>query len=178
MVQVKSTGRKDALRLELEASRPAFHTLLDSLSGADLKKKSLNPGWTNEEILFHMALGFFILPTLLPLARLLGRFPKSFSQPLARLSNSCTIPFNWINALGARLGGRIFTPRSLGKIFDWVHTRLLKTLDSLKEKELESRGMYAPAQWDPVSLKDYMTLEDIFRMPLLHFTFHRQQIAR
>src|SRR5205809_2791593 len=55
-------------------------------------------------------------------------------------------------------------------IFDWVHARLLKTFDSLHEEEWERCGMYAPTQWDPVSFKDYMTLEDIFRMPLLHFT--------
>ena len=103
LAPVKSTGTKDTLRSELEASRLAFHALLDSLSEADFKKKSLNPGWTNEEILFHIALGFFVLLTLLPLARFFGRFPKSFSHPLAHVLNSCTIPFNWINALGTRL---------------------------------------------------------------------------
>ena len=178
LAPVKSTGTKDTLRSELEASRLAFHALLDSLSEADFKKKSLNPGWTNEEILFHIALGFFVLLTLLPLARFFGCFPKSFSHPLAHVLNSCTIPFNWINALGTRLAGRMSTPEFLGKTFDWVHARLLKTFDSLHEEEWERCGMYAPTQWDPVSFKDYMTLEDIFRMPLLHFTFHLKQIAR
>jgi hypothetical protein len=178
LAQVKSTGTKETLRSELEISGLAFHTLLDSLSEADLKKKSLNLGWTNEELLFHMALGFFVLPTLLPLARFFGRFPKSFSHPLAHMLNGCTVPFNWINALGTRLGGRMSTPKSLGKTFDWVHARLLKTFDSLNEKEWQRCGMYAPTRWDPVSFKDYMMLEDRFRMPRLHFTFHLKQIAR
>jgi hypothetical protein len=178
LAQGKSTGTKETLRSELAASRLAFHALLDSLSEADLKKQSLNPGWTNEELLFHMALGFFVLFTLLPLARFLGRFPKSFSLPLARVLNSCTIPFNWINALGTRLAGRLAPPRSLGKTFDWVHARLLKTFDACNEQEWERCGMYAPTHWDPVSFQDYMLLEDLFRMPLLHFTFHLKQIAR
>ena len=174
----QSTRTKETLRAELEASRLAFHALLDSLSETDCKKKSLNPGWTNEELLFHMALGFFVLLTLLPLVRLFGRFPKSFSHPLAHVLNGCTIPFNWINALSTRLAGRMSTPESLGKIFDWVHARLLKSIEGLQEEEWEHCGMYAPTQWDPVSFQDYMTLEDIFRMPLLHFTFHLKQIAR
>ncbi len=178
MVPGKRAGNKDALRSELEASRLAFHALLDSLSEAELKKQSLNPRWTNEEVLFHIALGFFVLPTLLPLARFFGRFPKSFSQPLARLLDRCTTPFNWINALSTRLGGSVWTPTSLGNTFDWVHARLVKTLDSLSEQEWQRCGMYAPTHWDPVSFKDYMTLEDMFRMPLLHFTFHAKQIAR
>ena len=178
LAPLQNTGTKDTLRSELEASRQAFHVLLDSLPEADFKQKSLNPGWTNKEILFHTALGFFVLLSLLPMARFFGRFPQSFSRPLARVLNSCTIPFNWINALGTRLAGRVFTPKSLGKTFDWVHAHLLKTFDALHEEEWERCGMYAPTQWDPVSFKDYMTLEDIFRMPLLHFTFHLKQIAR
>jgi len=50
-----------------------------------LQKKSLNPGWTNGEILAHMTFGFIILNALLPMARIWGRFPKSLSQPIAWL---------------------------------------------------------------------------------------------
>ena len=35
-----------------------------------------------------------------------------------------------------------------------------------------------PDKRDPFTFKDYMTLEDIFRIPILHFTFHVEQIAR
>ena len=62
----ESIGRKDSLRSELEASRMAFHTLLDSLSDADLKKKSHNAPWTNKHIVVHMAMGFFSLGEILP----------------------------------------------------------------------------------------------------------------
>jgi hypothetical protein len=47
MPQAQQTAKQDVLRLEFEASRVAFHDLLDSLSTADFKKKSLNASWTN-----------------------------------------------------------------------------------------------------------------------------------
>ncbi len=177
MPQEQQTKKQDALRLEFEASRVAFHDLLNSLSAADLKKKSLNASWTNGELLFHMALAFFVLTSLLPLVRLFGHFPKAFSHPLAQLLNSCTRPFNWINALGTRLGGRVMTPKSLGKTFDWANAHLVKALYTFSNQDWQRCGMYAPTRWDAVSFKDYMTLEDLFRMPLLHFAFHRGQLT-
>jgi DinB family protein len=178
LAQGKSTDTKETLRSELEASRLAFHALLDWLSKADLKKQSLNAGWTNEELLFHMALAFFVLTSLLPLARLFGHLPKAFSHPLAQMLNGCTRPFNWINALGTRLGGRVMTSKSLGKTFDWANAHLVKALYTFSDEDWQRCGMYAPTRWDAVSFKDYMTLEDLFRMPLLHFNFHLKQIAR
>jgi hypothetical protein len=172
------TGTQDILRSELEASRGAFHTLLHSFSDADRKKKSLNPGWTNEELLFHIAAGYFLLPVLLPMARVFGRLPRAFSKPFATVLNMGTAPFNWINALGARVGGRMYSLQYLSKEFDRVYSRVLKILDSIDESEWSRGGMYAPVKWDPVTFTDYMTLEDIFRMPVRHFAFHLEQIAR
>ncbi|MBV9228622.1 MAG: DinB family protein [Chloroflexi bacterium] len=177
MSQGQSTQSKDLLRSELEASRTAFHTLLDSLSDADLKKKSHNAAWTNEHIVFHMAMGFFILPSLVLIALLFGRLPKPLSQLFARLLTAITIPFNWINALGPHIGGIIFTRTSLSNTFDWFHARIIQLLRVIPEQDLQL-GMYYPTKWDTSSFKDYMTLEDIFRIPILHFTFHLEQIAR
>jgi len=96
---------KDFLRTELEATRSNFHALLDSLSEKGLHTQSLNPGWTNGEILTHIAFGFVIITILLPMARLWGRLPKGSSKPFAWLLNALTGPFNWVNALGARMQG-------------------------------------------------------------------------
>jgi hypothetical protein len=72
----------------------------------------------------------------------------------------------WLVALiSTRLGGRALTPTSLGRTFDWVHARLLRAVDAASEKQWERCGIDAPTQWDPVSFHDYMTLEDMFRMP-------------
>lgn len=177
MVSGQSTGKKELLRAELEAHRVAFHTLLDSLSDADLKQKSHNAAWTNKRLVFHMAMGVFILPSLILLALLFGRLPQPLSKLFALLLTVMTGPFNWINALGPALGATIFTRTALSKTFDWVHARIVQLLQVLADEDLR-RGMAYPTKWDPGTFKDYMTLEDIFRIPTLHFTFHLQQIAR
>jgi hypothetical protein len=99
-----SQSIKEVIRSELESARGKFHTLLDSLAEEDMHRQSLNPGWTNGEILAHMTFGFIILNVLMPMARLWGRLPKGSSKPFAWLLNAFTGPFNWVNALGARAG--------------------------------------------------------------------------
>jgi hypothetical protein len=49
--------RREAIYKELETTRARFHSLFNSLSEDDFKKQSLNPGWTNGEILAHMTFG-------------------------------------------------------------------------------------------------------------------------
>jgi hypothetical protein len=66
---------------------------MPSLTEEDLQAASLNPGWTNGEILAHMLFGFIILNALVPLARLWRRLPKSFSKSFARLLDVFTGPF-------------------------------------------------------------------------------------
>ena len=171
-----SQTTKDTIRGELATARSEFHALLDSLAAEDLHKKSLNPGWTNGEILAHITFGFIILNALLPMARLWGRLPQGSSKPFAWLLNISTGAFNRINALGARLQGRVFTYPRLGKLYDSTYFSLLKQVDSLKDDEWE-RGMYYPTKWD-ANFSDFMTLEKLFRYPIFHFNFHLNQIAR
>jgi hypothetical protein len=167
---------KDAIRCELESTRTIFHALLDSLSENDLQKKSRNPGWTNGEILAHMTFGFIILNALLPMARLWGHFPKLASKTFARSLNALTGPFNRINALGARLQARLFTYRRIGKLYDRTHFSLLKQIDSIKDDEW-GLGMYYPTRWDS-NFSEFMTIEKLFHYPVIHFNFHRGQIAQ
>lgn len=171
-----SQTTKENIKTQLAAARAAFHDLIDCLTAEDLLKKSLNPGWTNGEILAHMTFGFIILNALLPMARFMGRLPKSFSKPLAWLLDRFTRPFNWINMLGARMQGRVFTYKRIGKLYDNVYFSLLKRADSLKEDEWQ-RGMYYPTKWD-ANFNDFMTLEKLFLYPITHFKFHLNQIAR
>ena len=167
---------KETIRAELAAAHSEFHVLLDSLSEEDLHKRSLNPGWTNGEILAHMTFGFIILNALLPMARLWGRLPKGTSKPFAWLLNFSTRPFNWINAFGARLQGRVFTYRRIGKLYDGIYISLLKQAEMLKDDEWE-RGMYYPTEWD-ATFSDFMTLERLFCYPSLHLNLHLEQVAR
>lgn len=167
---------RENIRIELESARATFHTLLGSLTDEKLRQQSHNPGWTNGEILAHMAFGFIIINALIPMARLWGRLPKGSSKWFARLLNSMTAPFNWLNALGARGQGKVFTHRHIGKIYDRAYFSLLKQLDSIKDNEWQ-RGMYYPTQWDS-NFDEFMTLEKLFHYPVIHFKFHLNQIAR
>jgi len=167
---------KEEIRRELETARAKFHSLLADLSEQDFQRQSLNPGWTNGEILAHMTFGFIIIKVLLPMARLWGKLPKSSSKWFAWLLNAFTGPFNWINALGARGQGRFFTRKRIGKIYDQTYFSLLKKINSIKDDEWE-RGMYYPTKWDS-NFDEFMTLEKLFHYPVIHFNFHLEQIAR
>ncbi len=166
----------ETISKELETARSEFHALLDSLSDEDLKCQSLNPGWTNGEILFHITFGFVILSSLVPLARFWGRLPPSLSRAFAAVLNAFTGFFNWINALGARVGGRAYRGRNVGSKYDRTYSALMKKLTAIQPDEWR-RGMYYPTKWDSL-FKQYMTLEDVFRYPIIHFRFHRGQISR
>lgn len=168
--------KKKVIYEELETTRAKFHSLLDSFSEEDFQKRSLNPGWTNGEILAHMTFGFMVIDLLLPMARLWGRLPKSSSKWFAWLLNALTGPFNWFNALGARGQRRVFTHQRIGKIYDRAYFSLLKKIDSIKEDEWE-HGMYYPTKWDS-NFDEFMTLEKLFHYPVIHFNFHLTQISR
>jgi hypothetical protein len=169
-------SRKESIRMELTAARDTFRRLLASLTDADLQMQSRNPGWTNGEILAHMAFGFIVVRAFMPISRFHGWLPKSASKPFAWTLNLLTGPFNWINALGARGQGMVFTRERLPRIFDHTYFALLKQLHSVGESELR-RGMYFPTRWDP-DFKEFMTLEEQFRYPVIHFNFHLKQIAK
>jgi len=167
---------KETIRGELGTAHTRFHTLLDSFSEQDFHRQSLNPGWTNGEILAHMTFGFIIMNALLPMARLWGRLPKGSSKWFAWTLNAFTGPFNWINALGARGQGKVFTHKRIGRIYDRACFSLVKKVDSIKDGEWE-RGMHYPTKWDS-NFDEFMTLEKLFHYPVTHFDFHLAQISR
>ena len=176
MTKAGMLKKREDILAQLRMAHLSFHDLLDSLSEQDFHKQSLNPGWTNGEILAHMTFGFIIINVLLRMARVWGQLPRGSSKWFAWLLNAFTGPFNWINALGARGQGRVFTRRRVGKIFDHAHRALLKKVNSIQEDEWE-RGMYYPTKWD-ANFDEFMTIEKLFHYPVIHFNFHFNQIAR
>ena len=166
---------REEIKNELDTAHARFHHLLESMSEQDFQKQSLNPGWTNGEILAHMTFGFIIIEVLLPMARLWGRLPRGSSKWFAWLLNLFTGPFNWFNALGARGQGKVFTRQRIGRIYDRVYFSLLKKIDSIADDEW-GRGMYYPTKWDS-NFSEFMTLEKLFYYPVIHFNFHLEQIA-
>ena len=167
---------RERILAELAATRTAFHALLEPLSDADLRKPSHNPGWTNGEILFHMTFGFILILTLGPMVRLWGRLPKRSSSGFARLLNGMTGFFNWFNALGPRAGGKVFTRKRIGRLYDWVYRALVRLVNSVHDDEW-TRGIYYTDRWDAL-FSEYMTLEQVLHYPTVHFNFHVEQLAR
>ena len=166
---------KQSILAELDAAKTAFHAMLDSMGEEDFLRLSLNPGWTNGEIMVHITFGFIVLNVLLPMARLWGKLPRSSSRWFADLLNWLTRPFNWINGLGARFQGKVFTYPRVGKTFDRYYNSLLKKAGSIHADEWD-HGMYYPAKWDP-NFSDFMTLEKLFRYVVAHTRFHLAQIS-
>jgi len=164
----------ESIRLEYEAARSTFHTVLNSLSEDDMRAKSHNPGWTNGEILFHLTFGFIILSSLLPLAKFFGHLPKFYSQVFAGILNSMTWFFNRVNQAGARSGGRLYSRQSIGYKFDKTINGLIKKSAAIEEREWQS-GMYYPTKWDSLFSR-FMTLEKLFHYPVIHMQFHLDQI--
>ena len=176
MSSTQASEVREEILAELAATRSAFHALLEPLSDADLRKPSHNPGWTNGEILFHMTFGFILILTLGPMVRLWGRLPKRSSSGFARLLNGMTGFFNWFNALGPRAGGKVFTRKRIGRLYDWVYRALVRLVNSVHDDEW-TRGMYYPDRWDAL-FSEYMTLEQVLHYPTVHFNFHVEQLAR
>ena len=159
---------------ELVSARASFHALLDSLSDEDWARRSRNPGWTNGEIVFHIAFAFMLLRSLVPMVRIWGRLPKAWSKAFAQALNAATSLFHRVNALGPRGGARLCNRDRIGRKYDSVHASLLRTLAGIRPDEW-GRGMYYPDRWDGLFEK-YMTLEKVFRYPTVHLRFHLEQI--
>jgi hypothetical protein len=170
------TGRSFAIAEALKANRADFHALVESMSAEDIERPSLNPGWTNREVLFHATFGFVLVPTLFWLIRGFDRLPRSYSRTLANVLNFSTPVFNVVNAAGARIGGRLISPAHLERLYDWAHPQILRRLSRLGESELQS-GMYYPSRWDGL-FHDYMTLDQLLTYPLDHYRFHLSQLSR
>jgi hypothetical protein len=176
MSSPNETTVAEAIRSELAATHASFHALLVSFSEDEWQRPSLNSGWTNGEILAHILFGFIVVNVLLPMTRLWGRLPKSSSKPFAWLLDVSTRPFNWVNALGARMQGQVFTSQRIGKVYDRVYASLLTQVASITGDEWE-RGMYYPTRWDP-NFSDFMTVEELLLYPIRHYHFHRTQLSR
>lgn len=160
----------------LESARSSFQILLEELTEEDLNQLSSNPGWTNNEIMAHILFGFIILNSLLPMAKILGRFPKNLTKPFSWLLNSFTRPFNWINKLGARLQGKVFTGKRMKKYMDQVVNSLKRKAETIRKDEWQN-GMFYPNKWD-ANFDEFMTLEKLFNYPIVHFNFHKTQLSK
>jgi len=166
--------KKEYIRDELEAARFSFHALLDSLSEQGWFERSQNPAWTNGQLLFHIMLGFKLVSPLSRIMWVFGRLPRQCSKAFAALLNLGTPLFRLVNAMGPRMGSRIYDRDRIGSMYDKVYSRMVTKLNSLGDEEL-AQGMFYPARWDP-GFAEYMKLEDLFVYPTRHLKHHARQV--
>ncbi len=137
-----------AAREEMDQARQEFRRLLSAASRADLRRPSGGTKWTNQQLLFHMLLGYLVTRTLLPLARAFGRLPRPASRVFAHLLDAAHRPFHLINYLGSCTGARAVPPARMARMMDTVIAALQRRLDRETDAALR-RGMHFPVRWDP-----------------------------
>jgi hypothetical protein len=166
---------REAICEELRRARVTFRRLVEGASPADLARASDGTRWTNEQLLFHMLFGYLVTRVLIVLAAMFARLPASASRVFARVLDSMTAPFNWVNYAGSCAGARICPRRRLAGKLDRVTTALEQQLRAKGTAELAA-GMHYPTRWDPF-FKDFMTLADLYHYPGQHFDFHQRQLT-
>jgi hypothetical protein len=160
---------------DFERARATFRTLLDGATDSELRRRSNGTRWTNRQLLFHMLLGFLIMRALLAQAKVVARLPAWFGRSWARLLNAGTKPFDAINFVGSWFGGSVMPRRAMVVLCDRTIASLHRRLDRENDSSL-ARGMPYPTRWDPF-FREFMTVADLYRFPVRHFDFHREQLS-
>jgi hypothetical protein len=166
---------RQAVHEDFDRVRTTFRTLLDGATSEELRRRSNGTRWNNRQLLFHMLLGFLIMRALLALARIVARLPGWAGRGWARLLNAGTKPFDAINFAGSWLGGSVMPRKPMIALCNRTIAALHRRLDREDESGL-TRGMPYPTRWDPF-FRDFMTVADLYRFPVQHFDFHRDQLS-
>ena len=160
---------------DFDRARTAFRALLGGATEEELRRRSNGTHWNNRQLLFHMLLGFLIMRALLALARIVSRLPDGVGRAWARLLNAATKPFDAGNFAGSWLGGSLMPRRAMVALCDRTVAALHRRLDREDERDL-AKGMPYPTRWDPF-FREFMTVADLYRFPVRHFDFHREQLS-
>jgi hypothetical protein len=172
---VQGDDVRESIRAELEQTRLRFHALTGSLTADQWRTSSRNPAWSNGQLLFHMMFAFMLVPSLFRILRFFSRRPDRSSAAFARTLDLGTPLFHFVNALGPRIGARLYGPRRIDAKYDRVHAAVLRRLDAVRSDEWD-RSMHYPPHWDP-AFTDSMSFEALFRYPVAHFNRHRSYIV-
>lgn len=148
---------KAAIRAELEATKTAYHELLDSLTAEDWSKKTANSSWNVRQLMWHMAWGNSFTTQGVDQCRK----GKGFNPPMAIV--------NPLNSLWTRIRSRSATPESVGKMYDDVHEKIVACLEGVQDDEWQKNAR---------SFGNDMTVESCFHEPKSHFDEHSADILK
>lgn len=156
---------KVSIRNELEATRTAFHTLLQSLSDTEWRRKSGYPVWTVGEVMVHLTLVLRELPNEIEAIRR----GKRITKPPPAMFERVTV---WL----ARVGAWRQTRDSVARKYDTAHAAMMVELDCIQQHEWLKRAHYPKINDGPVFPGAYVTIEILCRFPSRHFTRHLKDI--
>lgn len=156
------------LRREIEDTRHAFHTLLDSIADEDFSKPSDNPAWTVGEVLYHMS----IAPRMMVLDVQMISGKRWVYRLIPKILPKSV--FDWLNVRFTRFGARRMSRAFLANAYDQATASILRVLASLAEDDL-ARSLPYP-DWDPL-LSGEVTLAYLFGYIKRHFDTHAAQLA-
>ena len=142
-----------AVAAELEATRQAFHALLDSLSDADLRRKSPTSAWTIGEILVHVTWSLEQLPAEVQHAR--------HSQDMFNVPQWITDPLSF---LFIRWTARRVSRRALARRYDAAIDAAHALLNMIQESDWSHGARFYS--------EGYHTVADLFHSPAHHFAEH------
>jgi hypothetical protein len=146
------TGRA-ALREALEATRTAFHDLLDGVSGDRWREKSPASAWTVAEVFVHLTWALEYLPKEVSAARRgkgMFNMPKWLADPAS---------FWYIRFLA-----RTSTPASVRRRYDAAMDAAIRALEQVPDGDWERGAKFYG--------EGFHTVAELFRVPGRHFVEH------
>jgi hypothetical protein len=150
-----------AIRADMEASRAAYHRLLESLSDADLARPCAISKWTLKEVLCHMVLLVEqAVPMMVKQARKSKGMPKLLDTRFG----------HWMNYQMAVRAARKITRAALIQRYDGAHQNLLKLLEGVREGEWGLPTAYPDGR--------PLTMQTVFHVPTEHFELHAAWIRQ
>jgi hypothetical protein len=166
---------RDRVHRELLDAPAEYRSLLSGAPPARLRERTDGTRWTNQEMLFHLLIGYLVVRTLLPLVGLISRLPPWAGRGFAAALNAAARPFHLVNYVGSVLGGRALPLPWMDKLFARTCVALAAQLQRRTDSEL-ARAMPFPTRWDPF-FTGRMSLLDVYHYPWLHYEFHRRQLT-
>jgi hypothetical protein len=153
---------RESVRAELEEARKQFFALLDSLSEADFRQKSISSAWTIKELLVHIVFWLRETPRVVRIVQT-GRGIRNIPEPL----------FDWLNLWLTRLMAWRQTRQSIAAHYERAYRAILKLVEGIQVDEW-GKG----ASFGGPFHGEYRTIEMIIRSHHTHVQEHAMEIWR
>jgi len=168
-------SRRQRVGQEIGQARVTFRALAEGATPAGLRRRSAGTRWTNRQLLFHMVFGYLVVRALLPLVRVFGRLPISYSRRFSGVLHAVRRPYNLVNYLGSCGGGLLLSLPAVVRLMDQTTRGLQRRLERETPQTL-ALTMAFPTSWDPY-FTETMTVLDVYHFGTQHFRHHQNQLT-